>query len=548
MSNVFKSIKVNKPRRHKFNMSHETKFSLQPGQLIPFFCQDIVPGDKFQIKSEFLIRAMPLMAPLMHRVNVFTYWFFVPNRLIYDQWEKFITGGEDGGFSGVPPYINIDCLNTDIIEKFFKNGCLSDYLGFPTVSDGGDVSFSLKDTDLPYNRVSLLPFNAYTLIYNEYFRDPNLSKPVGNLSNYTRGGFHSIDVNQESPFYLRSKCWEKDYFTSALPWSQRGPQASLRMTGYAPVQVNYNSEQEQLVTDSETGIALTDAGVLHADSQTGQLRSATGKKVTLSTSPYFANLTKADSTITISDLRRATKLQRWLELNATGGSRYIEQILAHFGVKSSDARLQRPQYLGGGRSPILIDDVIQTSATGSGDTPLSTQAGRAIGLNSGFAFKRFFEEHGILMGLCCIVPKPTYQQGLPKLFQRLDKFDYFWPEFQRIGEQEIKQREIYYDLNFDDPDVKLANDKTFGYAPRYSEYKYIPSSVHGHLRDSLNFWHCGRIFSSSPNLNPNFVEIKSNVMNRNFAANADLSHQFVAQFYLNVIARRPMDKYGTPSL
>lgn len=547
MSNVFKSIKVYKPKRHKFNMSHETKMSMNVGSLYPIFCQDVVPGDKFQIKSEFLIRAMPLLAPLMHRVNVYTYWFFVPNRLIFDQWEDFITGGRDGQANVLPPYINPLCLPDDVLSKFFKSGTLADYLGCPSFTSRS--GFVLPYSDEPANRISLLPFNAYTLVYNEYFRDQNLTSEVGNLEVFKKGGLHDISLNEESPLYLRSKCWEKDYFTSALPWAQRGPQSTIPLTGTAPVERNFGARMTTQVLNAETGLPIPDAGVLMGAGQTNDLIDSNANFVALSTENEFVNLNKANSTITITDLRRASKLQRWLELNATGGSRYIEQILAHFGVKSSDSRLQRPEYLGGGRSPILIDDVIQTSATGSGDTPLSTQAGRAIGLNSGFAFKRFFEEHGILLGLCAIVPKPTYQQGMPRMFTRMDKYDYFWPEFERIGEQSITKGELVYNYgqlakSIDD----VRNDQTFGYAPRYSEYKYIPSSVHGAMRDSLSFWHSGRIFNSVPNLNYSFVEISPHSMDRNFAVESDLAHQFVSQFYLSVIARRPMTKYGTPSL
>lgn len=544
MANIFKSIKVNKPKTHKFNLTHESKMSLNVGTLCPILCQEIVPGDRWKISMEFLLRAMPLLAPLMQRVNIYHYWFFVPNRLIYDHWEDFITGGKNGDYTGLPPYINIDCVPPEVMEIFFRSGTLADYLGCPSFTRNGQGYFH---TDEPENRISLLPFNAYTLIYNEYFRDQNLTSPVGDLDKFCKGGLHEIEAGQDNPLYIRQKCWEKDYFTSALPWSQRGPQATMPLTGVAPVAVRKDASNQPVLnaTTHETVVSEGNISVGHQ----GQVITPSNTPSIISPSPYEVDLAKAKGNFTINDLRRATRLQRWLELNATGGSRYIEQILAHFGVKSSDARLQRPQYLGGGRAPILFDDVIQTSATGSGDTPLATMSGRGVGLNKSFCINRYFEEHGILLGLVSIVPKPTYQQGMPKMFQRTDKFDYFWPEFQRVGEQEIKKGEVVFDYGQFDADVNSRrNGATFGYAPRYSEYKYIPSSVHGQLRDSLSFWHSGRKFDSIPNLNNSFVEVSQHSMDRNFSVESDLAHQFVCQFYLSVVARRPMDKYGTPSL
>jgi len=261
-----------------------------------------------------------------------------------------------------------------------------------------------------------------------------------------------------------------------------------------------------------------------------------------------ADLSQATG-ISINELRRGFSLQRWLENNARGGARYIEQILSHFGVRSSDARLQRPEYLGGTKTPVVISEVMQTSE--SQTTPQGNYAGTGTSFGVGRAFKRFFEEHGYIIGIISIMPRSAYQQGVPRHFKKFDKFDFYWPEFAHLGEQEIKNSEIYYDY---DSSVlaQKENDKLFGYSPRYAEYRFINSSVHGDMATTLNFWHLGRIFDSRPGLNGDFVTCKSDTqdtgLNRVFAVTDTNSHHLWVQMYVNCKALRPLPKYGTPGL
>jgi hypothetical protein len=256
-----------------------------------------------------------------------------------------------------------------------------------------------------------------------------------------------------------------------------------------------------------------------------------------------ANLGEGTS-VTINDLRRSIKLQEWLEKNARGGARYIEQIFSHFGVKSSDARLQRVEFLGGGKTPVVISEVLQTSATQApeiAETPLASMAGHGISVGSTHEFTKFFEEHGIVMGIMSVMPKTAYQQGTPRMFTKFDKFDYYFPEFAHLGEQEIKNKEIYTTND------ATYNEGTFGYTPRYAEYKYRESRVCGDFRSNLNFWHLGRIFSSAPNLNSAFVHPDPTTLNRIFAVTDDNTQHLWCQVYHDIKAIRPMPKFGVPS-
>lgn len=246
------------------------------------------------------------------------------------------------------------------------------------------------------------------------------------------------------------------------------------------------------------------------------------------------------SAATINELRQAIKAQEFLELGARGGSRYIEQILAYFGVKSSDARLQRPEYLGGGKQPVVISDVLQTSET-TQESPQGQPAGHGVSLGRSNSFKRFFEEHGYVIGIMSIMPQPCYQQGMPRQYTKFDRLEHYWPQFSHLGEQAIRKDELYYD-----PTNEIQNEETFGYAPRYAEYKFINSSVHGDFRTSLNFWHMGRIFDSCPNLNKDFVQFKPGSVNRVFAVEDQQFNHLWINVRNNITALRPMPKYGTP--
>lgn len=515
---LFNSIQVKRPKKSKFDLTHERKFSLEMGKLVPIMCTSVVPGDRFRVNTESLVRFAPLLAPMMHRVNVTTHWFYVPNRILWNEWEDFITGGVDGDLAPVPPRTEI----TEASKSYFVTGSLADYLGIP-VTDGQTVA-------APGVSLNSLPFRAYAQIYNDYFVDQNVGTKIDFPK--TSGPLDDISLIGN----LKTRAWEKDYFTSALPWAQRGPEVLMPFEG----QVQYRDNA--LFFDP---LSTTEPSGQYTAQPTG---AADGKShVTASANAGAAlgidNIESVSGTgTTITDLRRAARLQEWYEKNATGGARYIEQILAHFGEWVPDARLQRAEFLGGSTQPVSVSEVLSNFQF-SGDAeglPQGNMAGHAISVGGRNGFSRKFQEHGWVIGIMSVLPRTAYQNGLPKDFSRFDKFDYLWPEFAQIGEQEIKNAELYVDWT-----NPTNNDGTFGYNSRYSEYKYIPSTVHGQFKSSLSYWHMGRIFSSAPVLNESFVT--ADPTKRIFAVETEPQHLYV-QVLNKVDAVRPLPYFGTPRL
>lgn len=538
---IFDTIRIKKPKRTAFDLSHEVKLSMDFGQLIPFFCQEVLPGDTFKISTEVLVRFAPLIAPIMHRVNVYTHFFFIPYRLIWDDWKDFITGGEDGTSAPVFPRYRI--------RGKIAPCSLHDYLGLPITPE------SITNSEIT---VSQLPYRAYTLLWNEFYRDQNLQNEK--LVRKTSGIRETVP--NEDGFQILYRCWEKDYFTSALPYPQRLPNpVTLPIGDSAPVfydddpaasgggyfKVNSNYTNARLNGEfswqktKDNAARLTGQGTSEITSGPQNLPMSYDPNGSLKT-----DLTQATG-ISINELRRGFSLQRWLENNARGGARYIEQILSHFGVRSSDSRLQRPEYLGGNKTPVVISEVMQTSE--SDTTPQGNYSGTGTSYGVGKSFKKFFEEHGLIMGIISILPRTAYQNGLPRMFTKFDKFDYYWPEFAHLGEQEIKNSEIFYQY---DASKKADNDKLFGYTPRYAEYRFINSTVHGDMASTLNFWHLGRIFGSEPGLNGEFVTCRAdssdNGLNRIFAVTDTKVNHLWVQMFVNCKALRPLPKYGTPGL
>jgi len=501
-----------RPKSNAFNLSHEKKFSMKMGDLVPILCEEIIPGDKWQCNTEVLMRLAPMVAPIMHRVNVFTHFFFVPNRLIWEDWEDFITGGEDGTAEPVRPYKAMGAS----WDTYFAEGTLLDYLGFST-----QIPTALVN-------INALPFRAYQLIYKEYYRDQNLetSFDISTTSGADASSAAELMV-------IRKRAWEKDYFTSALPWTQRGGDVNLPLSGTAPVRTQ--PENGVIYEISGGGNPATGAVSLNASDELTDLSNNEIEPTNLVADVDQVTLG------TIEELRRATKLQQWLERNARGGSRYIEQILVHFGVLSSDARLQRPEFLGGGKTPIVISEVLQTSSTDT-ETPQGNMAGHALAVGNTHKFTKKFEEHGYIIGIMSVLPKTAYQQGTRKHLFKDDKFDYFWPEFAQLGEQPVLQGELYDDY------VSANRNGTFGYQSRYAEYKYIPSSVHGTFKSSQAFWHMGRIFTAAPQLNEEFIQADTTEINERAFAAGDTEDQLWVQLYHNIKAIRPIPKINNPSL
>lgn len=552
MASIFKDLKVFKPKRNVFDLSHERKMSLNMGDLVPILCQEVVPGDTFKNSSEIFMRLAPMIAPVMHRVNVYTHFFFVPNRLVWKDWGDFITGYDPNMNPPVPPDPPNSAKPLPVFPQIalsdltlgtrFTNGSLADYLGFPTMIAG----------DIPPNGlppISQLPFRAYQLIWNEYYRDQNLQSEI----NFSRDGVvlgTQLDAAElDRITTLRKRCWEKDYFTSALPWAQKGGDVMIPVSGSGNIVFNpsgYDINNGPRWEDVGPLVERANIGALHATSgltSSGTSRLNSGAAVVTGTPvAYNPNGTLKVAgdvdTGTIEDLRRASRLQAWLEKNARGGSRYIEQLFAHFGVKSSDARLQRPEYLGGGKSPVIMSEVLQTSETQDGISPQGNMAGHGFSVGKTHYFEKYFEEHGYIIGIMSVLPRTAYHQGIPKHFLKQDKFDYFWPDFAHLGEQPILNSEVYVGAAQDDP------TGTFGYTPRYAEYKFTNSSVHGEMRDSLDFWHLGRKFEGKPNLNAQFVS--SDPDKRIFAVEDEQYHMLYCHLFNNTKAIRGMPRFGTP--
>lgn len=503
---------------NRFNLSHDVKMSFQMGWLTPSCIMDVVPGDKVSINVENLLRFAPLVSPVMHTVNITTHFFFVPNRILWPEWEDWITGESDVE----RPYINQ--LNNIQVGK------LGDYLGMPS----GEATIN------PGLQADAFAIAAYAKVYDEYYRDQNLSAEIWQplTAGYNEWAYNLAIADPQR------RAWMHDYFTSALPFAQKGDAVTLPLIQEQSVDVELKNADGTygIIKDASSGtpqsgslsaqVGPTDAGALLDGSSNQSVYDPNG------TLEVDIN----NEASTINTLRRAFRLQEWLEKNARGGTRYIENILAHFGVKSSDARLQRPEYLGGAKQRMTISEVLSTAETlTSGDeveVPVGNLAGHGISVGKGQTFKYKAEEHGFILGIINVQPTTAYQQGLHKMYQRADRLDYYWPTFANIGEQEVRESELY---------APSGNPSgTFGYVPRYSEYKYVNNRVSGEMRDTLTFWHMGRIFQGMPPLNQSFIE--SQPTDRIFAVTDPNAHKIYAHIYNNISAVRKMPKYGVPTI
>jgi len=507
---MFESIRGNRPKYNKFDLSHDVKLSFNMGDLIPILTKEVVPGDRFRVQSEVMLRFAPMLAPIMHRVNVWTHFFFVPNRLIWDEWEDFITGGKDGTSMPVHPYYTSGQIQ---VAGYGENGQLPDYMGLPELTNA-----------LASINISALPFRAYSLIWNEWYRDQNLQDEIPlNLN--------SGQDNILSQLEIQKRCWEKDYLTSCLPWPQRGDAVSV------PGSVNYSTFST--VYDGATDANYGDTRIASTLNPTAAGAIWGANAPSTSPDPYVRIENVEDLEVDINDLRRSNALQKFLELMARGGSRYVEQIKSMFGVNSSDARIQRPEFLGGGRQNVMISEVLQTGETAT--TPQGNMSGHGVAVGATNRFSRRFEEHGFVLGIMSVLPKTAYQQGVNRMFSRQDKFDYYWPTFAHLGEQEVLNKEVRYSGEVsDDP------DSVFGYQSRYAEYKHCASSVHGDFRGNLDYWHMGRKLPSGVMLNETFVA--ADPTHRIFANTTPEDHKLWAQVIHKFDALRPMPYYSDPRL
>lgn len=451
-------------KRHKFALSHTNLLSCDMGELVPIGLVEVLPGDTMQQATSALLRCAPLFAPVMHPVHVRIHHWFVPHRLVWEDFEDFITGGPDGMDDSEFPTITLSYTEGSPPTGSNTVGSLSDYLGCVPEIDGLEVS--------------ALPFRAYGLIYNEWYRDQDLETPVA----VDIGSGADATTNVE----LLNCAWEKDYFTSARPWEQKGPSITIPLGSEAPV---FSEVASTGIISARSPAQSNDIKRLKADGSYVTMSADAGTDEQL----LKADLSEA-SAITVNRLREALALQRFEEARARYGSRYVE-YLRYLGVRSSDARLQRPEYLGGGRNTIQFSEVLQTA---EGEDPVGEMRGHGIAAVRSNRYRRFFEEHGYVMTLLSVKPKTIYAQGLFRTWNRRVKEDFFQQELQHIGQQEVLNKEVYA--------AHTTPDGVFGFQDRYDEYRRMESRVSGEFRTTLlDYWHMARIFESDPALNDTFV-------------------------------------------
>jgi len=504
--------------RSKFDCQSVHKTTFDAGYLVPVYVDEVLPGDTFNLKMTAFARLSTPLFPIMDNMVLDSFFFFIPNRLVWDNWEKFMGQQEN-------PDDSIDYVipQQTSPEGGYAIGSLQDYMGLPTV---GQMD--------PTKTIDHCAFftRAYSLVWNQWFRDENLQDSVlvykGDVT----------DTTAAANYELLRRGKRKDYFTSALPWPQKGDAVTLPLGSTAPIKSNAAITDDLTIYNSAGDAAVMTAG------STNLRMGGTG--IAPATNSLFADLSEATAA-TINQLRQSFQIQKLLERDARGGTRYTEIIRSHFGVISPDARLQRPEYLGGGSTPININPIAQTSAsaaTGT-NTPLGTLGSMGTALAHNHGFTQSFVEHGVIIGLVSIRADLTYQQGLSRMWSRETRYDFYFPAFAMLGEQAVLNKEIYVTGN-------ATDDAVFGYQERWAEYRYYPSRISGLFRSTaagtIDAWHLAQKFTSLPTLNDTFIADTPPVERVVAVGSAANGKQFIFDSFFDVKKARPLPMYSVPGL
>lgn len=547
-SKIFSNVPTLNPGRSAFDMSSDVKFTADMGYLYPVFTEDLLPGDYFKLGAKGIIRFQPLVAPIMHQVDAFVHYFYVPYRLLWTKnepwndatdWETFITGGPTGTDNSVPPaFVPTAAADTEM-------GSLWDYFGHPVPEElatpqtnwyTGWVAAGSDETLLP----RIFQWRAFTMVYNEYYRDENLQSALS---------LAKVPL---------ARAWEKDYFAAALPWQQRGTSPGIPVNlattaqavfaGFPAVGMEDNAGWSNPVIIDDTGPADYGKGIkLTAASNPSGAVSRThgfqafGNNIA---SGYGLNdntisLSGVGASFSISDLRDVASIQQWMERNARGGVRYTEFLKTHFSVDIEDYRIQRPEYIGGVKWPIITSEVLQTSAADAQPTPQGNMAGHGMGIVRDFVGTYKSKEYGMIIGIFSALARPVYQQGIRRNWRKLTRYEYYQAEFAHLSEQAIMTSEIY-----SKGDATIDND-IFGFQGQYDEYRYKPSIVTSGMRKDFAYWHLAREFDTQPILNASFISA-SGTSKRIFAVTNYPG--LIVDLATQVEANRPMPYQSFPGI